>query len=46
MKNSILFGTTDFLSVQRCFGKTETRSQNYTRMYSFGVATQKMPVYF
>ena len=22
---------------QRCFGETETRSQNYTRMYSFGV---------
>ena len=23
---------------QRCFGEAETRSQNYTRMYSFGVA--------
>ena len=23
---------------QRCFGGAETRSQNYTRMYSFGVA--------
>ena len=23
---------------QRCFGSAETRSQNYTRMYSFGVA--------
>ena len=23
---------------QRCFGSDETRSQNYTRMYSFGVA--------
>ena len=23
---------------QRCFDKVETRSQNYTRMYSFGVA--------
>ena len=22
---------------QRCFGSAETRSQNYTRMYSFGV---------
>ena len=22
---------------QRCFGTAETRSQNYTRMYSFGV---------
>ena len=23
---------------KRCFGSAETRSQNYTRMYSFGVA--------
>ena len=27
MKNSILFGTTDFLSVQRCFCVHETRLQ-------------------